>query len=726
MTFPLRYHVAVALVGLNVISTAALIAFAYRASSDSLEAQATRAVGLAARERGQALVRLLEQRQDRMRTFLGSVESLCGERTPRGSFAWEQECVRVALGGFQTGEHAEAADLSYGTRLLARHGSWPEGPPIVPAGQLATISGDPAGSYTMHAGRGRLAVRVRVPLDDVRAIFQDRSGLDATGDVFLTDNRGVLLTPARSAQPMQPAPAAAQSCLGGTMGQQRVTDYGGTDMIAAFRPVPAIGGGCIVARLPYAEALVSIHQLGRRFVFGSIAFMMLGAIVSLVLARTATGPIRRLAETARSLEAGRFDGSVPIGGPTEIRQLGSALSTMARSLGDLVHREHAARLQAEAANRTKDEFLAMVSHELRTPLTAIMGWASIVKHRRGDEVLLSQALDTIERSAGGQARLIDELLDVSRIASGKLRLNATADVSLSAIVAASVEAVQPSADAKRVMISRRIDCETDIVAGDADRLQQVMSNVLSNAVRFTPSGGRVEIAVVGAGDAAEIRVADNGIGIASEFLPYVFDRFQQADSSMTRTYGGLGLGLAIARHLVELHGGTIRAESAGAGQGATFVISLPRHGASVTDTPVIEPATRPVPPLLGGTRILVVDDDPDTRDVVRAILEDAGAEVVTTESAAETRACLTRIHPDVLIADIGMPKEDGYSLLRSVRALAPDDVRRVPAIALTAHARPEDVDEALASGFQMHLAKPVNSSRLLSAVTTTLLNEWRN
>ena len=721
MSLPLRYHVAIALVGLNVVSTTALLTFVYRASSESLEAQATRAVDVAAREREQALVRVLEQRQDRMRAFLGSVESLCGERTPRGTFAFERECVRVSLGGFQTAEHADAADLSYGTRLLARHGRWPAGPPTIPDGQLAVIAGDPAGgSYSMRAARGRLTVQVRLPIEEVSALFQNRSGLDATGDVFLTDGRGMLLTPARSLQAMHPALSdQLQPCLGGASGRLRLSDG---DTIAAFRPVPAVGGGCIVARLPYAEALVPIHQLGRRFVFGSITFLMLGAIVSLIIARRATNPIRRLAETAGAFEAGRFDQPIPIGGPSETRQLGTALSRMARSLSDMIHCEQDARLQAETANRTKDDFLAMVSHELRTPLTAIMGWASIATHRRGDEALLTQALETIGRAASGQARLIDDLLDLSRISNGKLLLNPPADVSLTAVINASLEAVRPTANSNGVTIGLHVD-GNDFVAGDADRLEQVISNVLSNAVRFTPSGGRVDISVAGSADTAEIRVSDTGIGIPEEFLPHLFERFRQADTSVTRSHGGLGLGLAIARHLVELHGGTIRAESAGEGCGATFTISLPRQAAraatSAKDTPAI-------PPLLGGTRVLVVDDDPDTRDVVRAILEHAGAEVVTTDSAADTRACLLRAHPDVIIADIGMPKEDGYSLLRSVRRLAPEAVRGVPAIALTAHARPEDVEEALASGFQMHLAKPVNSSRLLSAVTTTLLNAWQN
>ncbi len=718
MSLPLRYHVAIALVGLSALTTAAVLTFAYRASSDSLETQAMRAVDVAAREREQGLVRLLEQRQDRMRAFLGSVESLCGERTPAGTFGFEHECVRVALAGFQTAEHAATADLSYGTRLLARQGRWPDGTPFVPAGQLATIT---SGSYAMTAARGRLIVRVRLPLDEVRTIFQDRSGLDATGDVFLADEHGLLLTPAHSLQLMQPALGdSLQPCLAGASGQLRLT---AGDMIAAFRPVPALGGGCIVARLPNAEALVPIHQLGRRFVFASIGFLMIGVSVASILARATTNPIRRLAATARSLEEGRFDLQVPIGGPEEIRQLGRAFSRMTRALGELVQREHEARLQAETANRTKDDFLAMVSHELRTPLTAIMGWTSIVKQRRDDDALLTHALDTIERGAAGQARLIDELLDVSRIASGKLTLNAADDVSLTAVVNAALEAVRPSAESKGVAIGLHADAKDDIVSGDAGRLEQVISNVVSNAVKFTPSGGRIDIAVAAAGDAAEVRIRDTGAGISEDFLPHIFERFEQADTSMTRTHGGLGLGLAIARHLVELHGGTIRAESAGAGRGAAFTISLPRR---IERRAVVRATeTRSVPPLLGGTRVLVVDDDRDTRDVVRMILEEAGAEVMTTDSAAETRACLLRTQPDVLIADIGMPKEDGYSLLRSVRTLAAGDVRDVPAIALTAHARPEDVEEALASGFQMHVAKPVSASRLLSAVTTTLLDAWQ-
>ena len=727
MSFPLRYHVVAALVGLTIMSAAALTTFAYRASRDSLEEQATLAVGATARAREQALARLLDDRRERMNAFLASLESLCAERTPTGRFGWERECVRVALSGFQTGERAEAVELTYAERRLAARGQSMPPSETLPTGQLTSIVASPGrGQYTMEAIRDRLRVRARFPFDDIADIFQDRSGLEPHGDVFLTDRRGVRLTAlgdddAAAVTPGEPV----RLCLAGTPNEVHRPDAHGVDAISAFRPVPAIGG-CAIASLQYADVLVPIHQLGKRFLVSLASFIVMGAVLSLFVARAVTNPLARLAGSARALEAGRFDERVPIAGPTEVRQLGRALSSMAKAVGDLVQREHEARLEAESANRTKDDFLAMLSHELRTPLTAILGWSSIMLTRRDDSDLIAQGLTAVERSARTQARLVDELLDVSRIVNGKLRLNVSADVSIAAVVDAALEEVGPSVEEKSITIVKTIDAGSTVVSGDAGRLQQVVVNLLSNAVRFLPPSGRIEVAVTGAGESVEIRVTDNGIGIAPEFLPHVFERFRQADNSTTRAYGGLGLGLAIARHLVELHDGTIRAESAGAGTGATFVVCLPRRAAipatALTLGPVRE---RSVPPLLESTRILVVDDDPETRDVVRAILEGAGAMVATAASAAETRAVLTRTQPDVLIADIGMAREDGYSLIRSVRALN-SDTAGVPAIALTAHVSPEDVEEALASGFQMHLAKPVDSSKLLSAVTTTLLRNLPN
>jgi signal transduction histidine kinase len=576
--------------------------------------------------------------------------------------------------------------------------------------------------YTMQAVRGRLTLRVRMALDDIDALFQDRSGLEANGEVFLADSDGRLLTRARypRAEGQAVISGPLRSCLSGAVGDVLAPDYHGTDVMSGFRPVPALGGGCIVANLQYADAFVPIERLGRLFVFASTGFILAGAVVSLVVARAATKPIARLAASARALEAGQFGQPVSISGPSEVRQLGRALSSMAQSVGRLVQREHDARLAAEAANRTKDDFLAMVSHELRTPLNAILGWTAIMLNHQGDEVVAAKALHAVERSARTQARLIDELLDVSRIVSGRLRLNPPVPLAVTAIVDAALEAVRPSADAKALEIVKRF-ADVPTVLGDADRLQQVVGNLLSNAVRFTPDGGRIEVVVDGVGDSVEIRVSDNGMGIPADFLPHVFERFRQVDSSTTRTHGGLGLGLAIARHLVELHGGTVRAESAGLGEGAMFTVRLPR---SVATTPALREPDAPSAPLapsfLAGVRVLVVDDDAETRQLLCAILEDAGASATAVSSAEETRAFLEREAADLLIADIGMPNEDGYALIRSVRALGSARTASIPAIALTAHTRREDVARALDSGFQIHVAKPVDLPRLLSAVEAAL------
>jgi CheY-like chemotaxis protein len=364
----------------------------------------------------------------------------------------------------------------------------------------------------------------------------------------------------------------------------------------------------------------------------------------------------------------------------------------------------------------------MVSHELRTPLNAILGWTSIMQNHKGDEHVAAKATHAIDRSGRTQARLIDELLDVSRIVSGQLLLNPVAPASVTATVEAALDAVRPSTDAKQLEIVRRFSDDVPIVTGDAERLLQIVGNLLSNAVRFTPEGGRIEVGVGVVSGMVEIRVSDNGIGIPPEFLPYVFERFRQADSSTTRAHGGLGLGLSIVRHLVELHGGTVEAFSDGPGQGSTFIVRLPEASAAVVpDAPLPDRTPDLVHlSLLKGRRVLVVDDDAEARGVLKAILEDAGASVAAMASADEMRAFLEHATTDLLIADIGMPQEDGYSLIRSVRSQPAAELARLPAIALTAHTRPEDVQQALASGFQMHIAKPVDPSRLISAVTATL------
>jgi CheY-like chemotaxis protein/nitrogen-specific signal transduction histidine kinase len=387
---------------------------------------------------------------------------------------------------------------------------------------------------------------------------------------------------------------------------------------------------------------------------------------------------------------------------------------MSQALGDLVKREQQARMDAEAANRTKDDFLALLSHELRTPLNAILGWASILSRGRHDPVRVGHAVRVIERNARTQVQMIEDLLDVSRIATGNQRLHFT-DVSVAAAVDAALEVIRPSADAKGVEVRGYTEVTDRIVSVDGRRLQQILWNLLANAVRFTPRGGVVEVVACDAGGATEIRVKDTGAGIRAEFLPHVFERFRQGDSSTTRAHGGLGLGLAIVRDLIELHGGSVRAESEGEGHGATFTIRLP---AIRTVTDVSGSAPRPARPMalsLSGAKVLVVDDDEDEREMLRAILEDAGASVATAGSAPETRTALETSHPDLLIADIGMSGEDGYSLIRSIRRLESNEAR-VPAIALIAHASPQDVELALSSGFQLHIAKPVDSPSLIAAI----------
>lgn len=376
---------------------------------------------------------------------------------------------------------------------------------------------------------------------------------------------------------------------------------------------------------------------------------------------------------------------------------------------------------AQQANRTKDDFLATVSHELRTPLNAMLGWASLLRTSKLSEEKRQQGLETIERNARAQAQLIEDLLDVSLIVSGNLRLDARS-VDLPTVINAAIDSVRLAAEAKRVRIEVRVEREAQHATGDPGRLQQVIWNLLSNAVKFSREQGVVSVRVARVDSQAEIQVSDTGLGIDPEFLPHIFERFKQANSTTTRSYGGLGLGLAIARHLVELHGGTISATSAGLNQGASFRVRLPlaavfreaRAGALTEDTA----PTRVVAPTLDGLRVLVVDDEQDARSLVTEVLEGHGARVTSVGSAAEALREIQRERPDVLVSDIGMPEEDGYSLIRSVRALTGGGAKEIPAAALTAYARKEDRTRAMYAGFQAHVAKPVDPDELLIVVAT--------
>jgi PAS domain S-box-containing protein len=370
--------------------------------------------------------------------------------------------------------------------------------------------------------------------------------------------------------------------------------------------------------------------------------------------------------------------------------------------------------EAQQANQTKDEFLAIVSHELRNPLNSMLGWAQLLRKRDFEDPMVNRAIEIIARNAKLQNKLIEDLLDVSRIIQNRLQISRQ-PIHLIPIIDTTIETLQPSAEAKAVRLVSNLDPSTGLVLGDAYRLEQIISNLLSNAIKFTPNGGRVEVRLEQVGSLAQITVEDTGQGIPADFLPFIFERFRQADASKTRAHNGLGLGLAIVRHLVELHGGSVYASSRGEGKGSTFTVQLPAQVAS--SRLVEEPsAGEQIFPALLGLKVLVVDDDLDNRELIAFLLEQQQAQVITAESAAIAFDIILQSEIDILISDIGMPQEDGYSLIRRIRALPSPEKCRVPAIALTAFAKEEDQQEATAAGFQRHLAKPVNPGNLIEAV----------
>lgn len=385
----------------------------------------------------------------------------------------------------------------------------------------------------------------------------------------------------------------------------------------------------------------------------------------------------------------------------------------------LLEAERAARAEVERASRLKDEFVAMVSHELRTPLNAILGWTQLMTQPGASPDVVPRGLNVIARNTRLQAQLISDLLDMSRIVSGKLRLE-IASVDLAPVVHDAVETVDREAQEKHVTIRRDIDAKVGSIAGDASRLQQVLWNLLSNSIKFTPAGGIIIVRLHQVGSDVELAVSDTGVGIAPNFLPNVFDRFQQADGSITRRYGGLGLGLSIAKHLVELHGGTIRAESPGLGAGTTFTIVLPSATVEATDRalPVSSQDASPLTQSLTGISVLIVEDERDTLDFLDRFLRGCGAEVVSASSADEAFKRLNESRPDIIVSDIGLPGTDGYELIQRIRTLEPDAGGATPAIALTAYVRSEDRTRAFRAGFQAHLPKPTEPAELVATIAS--------
>jgi signal transduction histidine kinase len=384
----------------------------------------------------------------------------------------------------------------------------------------------------------------------------------------------------------------------------------------------------------------------------------------------------------------------------------------------LLAREKVLRAEAEELSRLKDEFLATMSHELRTPLNAIFGWITLLRTRRLDEATQERALETIERNARAQKRLIEDLLDVSRIVTGKVALELVT-VDPRRVVEAALETMHPSAQAKGLKIVPLLDIGAGTVRGDFARLQQIVCNLLSNAIKFTAAGGHIEVCLARRNGEVEISIADSGQGIKPEFLPLVFDRFRQEDGSISRRHGGLGLGLAIVRHLVELHAGSVDAQSAGEGKGARFIVRLPVREANLLPRAAEAPSNGMVTAaMLMGVRLLVVDDDPGARELISGMLEGFGAQVSVAESGQAALSLLFAQRPDVLIADLGMPGMDGYALIEQVRGLDPDFGGMTPAVAVTAYASPQDRLRALQAGYQNHVAKPVEAEELAIVIAS--------
>ncbi|OYD97839.1 hybrid sensor histidine kinase/response regulator [Nostoc sp. 'Peltigera membranacea cyanobiont' 210A] len=410
-----------------------------------------------------------------------------------------------------------------------------------------------------------------------------------------------------------------------------------------------------------------------------------------------------------------------------VQERTAELEASNRAKDELLIREQVIRAEAEAANRAKDEFLSVLSHELRTPLNAILGWSQMLRKQHLSQDRIMRALETIERNARSQTKIVEDILDISGMITGKLRLQVR-PVNLVQVIEAAIESVRLAAEAKSIRIQSVLDGSKNPISGDADRLQQVVWNLLSNAIKFTPKGGKLQIRLERINSHVEITVSDTGVGISPDFLPYVFDRFRQHDSTTTRSYGGLGLGLAIARQLIELHGGTITVASPGIGQGTTFIVKLPvaiiyKSSSEPEALDLITQAdgTIDAPLTLSGLQILVVEDEADSLELLSTILQEYGAQVISVTSVSEALEIIenaTSQSLDVLVSDIGMPNEDGYSLIRKLRQLEAQRGGRMPAVALTAYARSDDRKQALLAGFQMHLPKPVEAAELATVIAS--------
>jgi signal transduction histidine kinase/CheY-like chemotaxis protein len=629
----------------------------------------------------------------------------------------------------------------------------PVGPPIplldVASVKEAAGSGKPAVSDLLSGGiRDQPAFAVRVPVirdGAVRyvlsATMSARSvagALSSQQDVpdriaVLYDRRGTIVFRTVNAAQLIGTPVTprlAQESAVHTSGVFDDVNLEGTPVRVVFQRARVVGWSVAVG-VPHRALYAAQRQSTRDVLMAGAVVLALSVASALVVARGIRRSVLQLVTAADTLSAPGDTPPAPIDTPiTELARLGDAFvdeGRLIRERGVSLERQLAelrvAREAAEAGNRAKDEFLALLSHELRTPLNAVYGWARVLQNAQVNPETARRALDAIVRNANAQVQLIDDLLDVSRVTAGKMRLDVRT-VDLKAVIEDALDAVRPAAEAKGIALQGVLDASAGMVTGDAARLQQVVWNLLMNAVKFTDKAGRVTVHLQRRDARAEIVVVDTGLGIRADVLPFVFDRFRQADSSSTRAHGGLGLGLALVKQLVELHGGTVSAQSAGEGRGSTFTVALPlartttNNGVATRVRPSAETAAPLSARRLDGLRVLVVDDDADALDLATEILAGAGAIVSTCASAPEALAAVQQWRPDVLVSDIEMPGEDGYALIRKLRALDAERGGTTPAVALSAYGRTQDRIGSLTAGYNMHVPKPVDPGEFTTIVAT--------
>ncbi len=724
-TMSVKSQLLITIVGSIVVTASALTTLAYRAQVLNLERNARRTVRVAAQNRAEAVDRVVDSQQQRAQRFLTASAALCGETTPAGRVAWELGCAQRALREFRLSERARGALLTNDRGRIARSGTAIPVLLPIPTPLARLVERDGHITYIVQAENAYASVRLQFNLSDLDTLFEQPAGLGESGEVFLQNSEGAFLTPSRFAVSAPPDFAEGnRSCRSGPSDRTDI-DYRGVDIIQSTQPVSVFAEPtCVDAHISHDEALAPATVLLADLVTRAAIFSLVGAVIALIASYWMSAPVQRLAASARALQAGDFDRPIPTSGPSEIRALAHAFTAMAAELGEQMARAQSARHEAEKANHAKDEFLAVLSHELRTPLTLTLGWTRLLRRQGLDAYQTDRAINAIERSAQTQKRLIEDLLDVSRIVAGRLQLDQNV-IQLNDAVGLVLEELRPAAEEKGVLLESEFEPGL-AVSADAIRLQQIMTNLVVNAIKFTPSGGVVRVRAGAIDGQARITVADSGIGIAPEFLPHIFEAFRQADAGPRRAYGGLGLGLSIVRHLVELHGGTITATSDGTGHGSTFEVRLPLASPAVETVVPARASAAKAPPAYGTPairldtlRVLVVDDDADTRHVVAALLRDAGATVDGAASAAEGHQRLQTERYSAIVSDLAMPQEDGYSFIRSVRNASPT----MPAVALTGLTRREDATAAYAAGFQVCLAKPLDRDKLIVAIANLTLRK---